>query len=278
MSRLSQKKYVVIEKRVGETPLAAIEAFRAREHIGHDVPLAYAGRLDPLASGALLVLIGDECKNQTAYHALDKEYECEVLLSYASDTGDILGIARHEPLARVPINNDIRTVLASLVGTHEFPYPRYSSKTVKGKPLFLWTLEGRLDEIEIPTVTTRLYALTLIGTHTYSRDELRALIEQKIASIPEVTDENKKLGADFRRADIRARWNEIFEQMPQDERAIVLRIRAVSGSGAYMRTLAEVIGNKLGTTGLALAIHRTIIGRYQSLPFFPSGGFWRKQL
>lgn len=278
MSEATRKKYAIIEKNVGETPLLAIEAFRARENIRRDIPLAYAGRLDPLASGALLVLIGDECKNQSAYHALDKEYEFEVLLSYESDTGDVLGIAEHKTNDRIPTEQEIKKVLISLVGTHEFPYPRYSSKTVNGKPLFLWTLEGRLNEIEVPVATTTVYALALLDIKTYSKNELQTLIEQKIASIPEVTDENKKLGADFRRKDIRARWNEIFEQMPHREYATVLRIRCISGSGAYMRTLAEIIGKKLGTTGLALSIHRTTIGKYRPLPFFPRFGFWRWRL
>lgn len=277
MSDISQKKYAVIEKRVGETPLAAIEAFRTREHIAREVPLAYAGRLDPLASGALLVLIGDECKRQSSYHALDKEYEFEVLLSYASDTGDVLGIATHTP-PHTPTEKEIKNVLASLIGTHQLPYPHYSSKTVHGKPLFLWTLEGRLNEIEIPTVATTIHKLDLLSVETYTKEKLQRIIEEKISSIPEVTDENKKLGADFRRADIRARWKEIFASVPRDEHAIVLRIRCISGSGAYMRTLAGIIGEKLGSSGLALSIHRTKIGRFKPIPFFPGFGFWRRRL
>ncbi len=272
------EKYIVLEKQVGETPLAAVEAFRARANIATDVPLAYAGRLDPLASGALLVLIGEECKKQSSYHALDKEYEFEVLLSYASDTGDVLGLAEHRAPAHIPTQKEITTVLASLIGTHKLPYPHYSSKTVHGKPLFLWTLEGRLNEIEIPTVDTTIYKLKLIDIYSRSKDELAQCIEEKISSIPEVTDENKKLGADFRRTDIRARWKEIFTHIPDAERVTILRIRCTSASGAYMRTLAGAIGEKLGSQGLALSIHRTKMGRYWHLPFLPQVGFWRRKL
>ena len=45
-----------------------------------------------MASGKLLILIGDECKNQKKYFGLDKEYEFEVLFGVESDTGDVLGL------------------------------------------------------------------------------------------------------------------------------------------------------------------------------------------
>ncbi|MBU2330236.1 hypothetical protein KKG57_02105, partial [Patescibacteria group bacterium] len=85
------KKYVVLEKPVGQTPLEALRLFQERSPIYKDVPLSYAGRLDPMASGKLLVLIGEECKKQKKYHGLDKEYVIEVLLDIGTDTGDVLG-------------------------------------------------------------------------------------------------------------------------------------------------------------------------------------------
>ena len=85
------QKYAVVEKAVGETPLQALERFRALHGELDQIPMAYAGRLDPMASGKLLILIGEECKQQERYHALDKEYEFEVLFGIGSDTGDVLG-------------------------------------------------------------------------------------------------------------------------------------------------------------------------------------------
>ncbi|MCA9363758.1 hypothetical protein KC727_00880, partial [Candidatus Kaiserbacteria bacterium] len=86
------QRYATIEKRIGETPLEAAERLRVTLGLSADIPLAYAGRLDPMASGKLLVLIGDECKKQEQYHTLDKEYTFEVLFGVRSDTADVLGI------------------------------------------------------------------------------------------------------------------------------------------------------------------------------------------
>ena len=61
------KKVIVLNKKEGETPLEAMEAFRASNKQYKDFKMTYAGRLDPMASGLLLVLVGDEVKNKEKY-------------------------------------------------------------------------------------------------------------------------------------------------------------------------------------------------------------------
>ena len=256
------QKYVILEKAVGETPLSCAEAWRATQPNMGGVPLSYAGRLDPMASGKLLVLIGDECKNQTSYHELDKEYEFSVLFGISSDTHDVLG--RLTPQNHVPgiTTNTLTDVIKSLSGEFTFLYPLFSAKTVQGKPLHMWTLEGRLDEIEIPTRTSIIYELQLTETEHKPRQEIAAIALQKINTIPEVTDPKKALGADFRRADVRADWQDIATDFSLPSEYTIAHFRCTASSGAYMRTLATVIAEKLGTTGLAYHIHRTKIGRF----------------
>lgn len=60
----SYPKWATVEKAVGETPLVAVERLRESLRIPAGVPMAYAGRLDPMASGRLLVLIDDEWKSK----------------------------------------------------------------------------------------------------------------------------------------------------------------------------------------------------------------------
>lgn len=265
------KKRYVIEKRVGETPLQALDRLRYEQKIPESVPLAYAGRLDPMASGKLLVLAGEECKNQYAYHTLDKEYEFEVLLGFKSDTGDILGIAERGTRGH-PSKIDIEKILESLNGEQTLPYPHYSSKTVNGKPLFLWTLEGRLNEITIPTYITTIFNLSLQNIKTIGAPELYNSIKEKIELIPQVTEESKALGKDFRRADIRVRWKELLENEDSTTTYAIIKVRARATAGTYMRTLAEIIGERLGYTGLAYSIKRTRIGRY--VPIGGKMGVW----
>lgn len=66
-------------KEVGETPFAALSKWRKENPKYQDTPACYAGRLDPMAKGKLLILLGNECKKKDHYTGLDKEYEREVL-------------------------------------------------------------------------------------------------------------------------------------------------------------------------------------------------------
>ncbi|MEK7462469.1 MAG: hypothetical protein AAB618_02745 [Patescibacteria group bacterium] len=258
-------KYVVLEKEVGETPLSCAEKWRATQPEFADVPLSYAGRLDPMASGKLLVLIGEECKKQSDYHGLDKEYEFSVLFGISSDTQDVLGrLKTNNSDSNSTVNSTIELaeVADSLIGEFTFSYPLFSAKTVKGKPLHMWTLEGRLDEIEIPTRTSEIYELELTEIETKPRQEVAAAALQKINTIPEVTDPRKELGADFRRKDVRADWQDVATDYSLPTQYTIAHFRCVASSGAYMRTLATTIASKCGTTGLAYHIQRTKIGNF----------------
>jgi tRNA U55 pseudouridine synthase TruB len=215
-----------------------------------------------MASGALLVLIGDECKRQSEYHGLDKEYEFSVLLGISSDTGDVLG--RLTPAQSVPTvtESSLKEAARSLTGEIALPYPHFSSKTVRGKPLHTWTLEGRLNEIEIPKTASVVHELKLEGIKAMDRNAVAQAALQKIETIPPVTDPRKALGNDFRRVDVRQDWNNFLQLKALPETYTIATFRCIASSGTYMRSLSEEIAKKCDTRGLAWHIHRSLIGRY----------------
>lgn len=272
-SDMRAKNYVVLEKPTGVTPLELITSWKAANAIPNDFPVAFAGRLDPMASGKLLILLGEECKLQKKYTALDKEYEVEVLLGVGSDTGDALGIP---VLANAPLvtREQVTAALGKEVGTHERAYPVFSSKTVNGKPLFMYALEGTLDTITIPKHFETLHAISLLDLGTLSVSEVKARVSAILAKAPTSDEPSKALGADFRIGTITPAWEKLYRGAP-DRMFTLLRIRLQVGSGTYMRTLADRIAQSLGTRGIALSIHRTRIGSYAKLPF--GLGYWRKE-
>ena len=265
----------MLDKLVGQTPLQCAELWRADKSELAGIPLAYAGRLDPMASGKLLVLIGDECKVQEKYHDLDKQYEFSVLFGVSSDTADILGRLQFVDTFPSPTLDQLKTICTSLVGEIELPYPHFSSKTVKGKPLHVWTLEGRLDEITIPTKVSTIFKLQPTKLATKSRAEIYTEASAKIETIPQVTDASKALGNDFRRVDVRTDWKRFAEAGSPTDHFTIATFTCISSSGTYMRTLANVIAKAASTTALAYHINRTHIGHYHPLPL--GLGFWRKR-
>ena len=264
-----------IDKQIGETPLQALERYRSITSLSPEVPLAYAGRLDPMATGKLLILIGEECKRQQTYHGLDKRYEIEVLLGVGSDTGDVLGRLEAGPAITLS-DATLPAVLPDFIGKLSLPYPQFSAKTVQGKPLHQWTLEGRLDEIEIPVAHTTIYNLRLRSICSVPAITVYRTTRAKIDSFPPVTDERKALGADFRREEVRADW-EAWRDANLHAEYCIVSLSVTCSSGTYMRSLAQTLGERLGTTGLAFSIHRTHIGHFRQLPAWFGGGFFFPQ-
>jgi tRNA pseudouridine(55) synthase len=268
------KKYVTLHKAVGKTPLQVLDAYKEQHKLPQDLKLAYAGRLDPMASGKLLVLIGDECQKQhTHYLDLDKEYVFEVLFGFQTDSGDVLGMASHQPTQKFP-DDKLRQVTKKFIGPVSFPYPKFSSKTVKGKPLFLWTLENRLEEIEIPYRDSIIYSLDHLSSQLITATNLHAGILAKINSLPPVTESSKARGNDFRRPEILPQWEKLFANISPNQQFQIARFKCRASSGTYMRTLAEKIAHELDTIGLAYSIDRTQIGRFKK---FGPVGFWIKK-
>jgi len=251
------QKYYSINKSEGQTPLEALETLRSREGIDVLVPMTYAGRLDPMAEGLLLILVGDECKNKDKYLGLDKEYEIEVLVGISSDTGDILGIVkkqaeisdfRFENLSKELIGSKV----AELVGRRFEKYPAFSSKPIDGKPMFVHAKEGTLAEMnndEVPQKEIEIYSIDLIGTEIIEQTKLVEIALSRI----------NKVKGDFRQDKIINSWQSLHDANVKFS-AIKLRVKA--SSGAYMRTLAQKLGESLGTKALAWKIKRIKIGQY----------------
>ena len=277
LARARLPKYVVLEKKRGETPLELLTAWKTeyvRNHPEHkNVLLSYAGRLDPMAEGKLLMLVGDECKKQSQYTKLDKEYEIELILDLKTDTGDVLGISEYSDNVTKPNSTEIKKALHKEIGAHSRKYPIFSSKTVKGKQLFLYALEGTLDSITVPEHIEHFYRLSLLETKVLSETDTQTLIQNCLAVVPRSDEPSKVLGADFRQDEVREMWRELFLKVPVREFTLIRR-RVTCGSGAYMRTLAERIGSSLGTSAFAISIKRTKIGAFVSLGPVT---FWRKQ-
>ena len=66
-----------IYKRIGITPFELVNEAKNKYNIKEKV--SYLGRLDPMAHGLMVLLVGSETKNQNKYQKLDKVYEYKVL-------------------------------------------------------------------------------------------------------------------------------------------------------------------------------------------------------
>ncbi len=81
-----------IYKPLGKTPLEALRKLRAKKKISPEHSLTYAGRLDPMASGVLIILQNADQKNKEYFLILGKTYDVEFLFGFSSDSFDLLGL------------------------------------------------------------------------------------------------------------------------------------------------------------------------------------------
>ncbi|MEK7588399.1 MAG: hypothetical protein AAB438_01125 [Patescibacteria group bacterium] len=250
----SLKKIIVLNKHEGETPLEILEVFRRKHGKYKDIKMTYAGRLDPMASGLLIILTGEECKKKDEYLKLDKEYEFEVLFGFATDTYDILGkVIAHaceehlQALSVKSLEKDINKNLKYFKGTFIQKYPIYSSRTVEGKPLFEYGREGK--EVDIPEREVNVKSLKFLKLRKINNKKLLENIEKRVS----------KVNGDFRQKEILNIWK---KELKKEETFFVGSFKIKCSSGTYVRGIANSLGEKMGIPALAFSIKRTKIGKW----------------
>jgi tRNA pseudouridine55 synthase len=247
----------LLDKARGETLSELLERFKKTNRKYGGEPITYAGRLDPMAEGLVILLSGETVHEKDLYLGMNKTYVVDILFGFATDTGDVLGELTVTP-SRTRLPNITLTAFVAAVqgvlGTHTDPYPVYSSKPVNSVPLFQLARSGKLEDIEIPEHTYAILSAEAIGLRQVQIEELLLGIERDIQVVK----------GDFRQEHIISLWKEhtrVLYELSFD----VGTLRVEATSGAYMRGIAEKIGKALGVPALALRIRRERIGEY-SLP------------
>lgn len=237
-------------KQLGETPLEALDRIRVEKEIPINVPMTYAGRLDPMAEGLLLILVGEECKNKDNYLGLDKEYEVEVLFGFETDTGDTLGkVKGQKSEVKTEIKKSkVEEILKTFIGKSVQEYPAYSSKTVNGVQLHTLANKGELPD-KMPTKEVEIYDIQIIEERKIEADVLLEEIKNKIS----------KVNGNFRQSEIVNLWEQNLQGLDPYK---IVKIRVACSSGTYMRSLAHNLGQRLGTCALAYSIKRVTLGSY----------------
>jgi tRNA pseudouridine(55) synthase len=238
-------------KQLGETPRERLERLRTQKpHYAHEI-LSYAGRLDPMAEGVLLCLVGSANKRREAYLELNKEYTLDILFGFDTDTYDILG--------RIMDTGDASSITRESVmrGLNEFrghiaqEYPPYSSKTVEGKSLFEWARAGAISSLVMPSRTVHIYDLTVKTMYKVSEQELLNYVETSV----------EKVQGDFRQEEVLRGWRQSLKKAG-DREFPCATVKIECSSGTYARSIAHGLGQELGIPALALHILRSKVGEY----------------
>jgi len=211
--------------------------------------ISYIGRLDPLASGIIIYLEGDELKNRDKYMNMDKTYKFNLIIGICTDTGDCLGIINNIQSVNTINITKITEIFNQFTCEYEQRYPIYSAyqihKNGLKKPLWYFPKNGiELLEEDIPKHNINIYNLEQDAIPIFSIRNMDYFMEQ-VNLIPD--------GLELRKEEIISQYQKYDSERIK---LIAVPMFAKVSSGTYIRQLCIDIGDKLGIPCMADKIER----------------------
>lgn len=117
------------------------------QRVVRPVKVGHAGTLDPLATGVLIVLVGNATRLTDYAHLHDKTYVGEFRLGQWSDTEDIEGNVVVEESPRIPTRQELERLLPRFVGEISQRPPAYSALKVGGERAYDLARQGKAVEL-----------------------------------------------------------------------------------------------------------------------------------
>jgi tRNA pseudouridine55 synthase len=132
--------------------------------------VGHAGTLDPFATGLLIILLGEACKQAGDYLKLDKVYEATFMLGITSTTGDPEG-EKTVVSSTVPNEQAVTAALKAFEGNIQQTPPAFSAIKINGQRAYKLARKG--EEVVMPVRTVSIYSLELVD-YSYPLLKVRA--------------------------------------------------------------------------------------------------------
>ena len=205
--------------------------------------IGHTGTLDPLATGVLILCVGDSTKLVQFLTADRKDYLALIALGASTVTLDAEGpILEQVAQVELPTPEALENALEPLRGPQLQIPPQYSAIQVGGKRAYDVARGG--GELELPARPVTVYQLEHLGT-LGNMDEARALQfssgEAGWGPAPE--------GRSFA-------FPAALGDFP------IMMLRTSVSSGTYLRSMARDLGEALGVPAHLAGLVRTSAGRF----------------
>ncbi|UWX62816.1 tRNA pseudouridine(55) synthase TruB [Deinococcus rubellus] len=205
--------------------------------------VGHTGTLDPLASGVLVLCVGDSTKLVQFMERDSKDYLALISLGAATPTLDAEGPI----LERAPVPDfsagQVRSVLSAFVGPQEQVPPQYSALQVGGVRAYAVARAG--GQLDLPARHITIHELTLLGQYA------------DLSAAPRTFAP----GPDGRWAGSDTGLNVSLPPALGDFPTLLVWARV--GSGTYLRSLARDVGAALGVPAHLAGLIRTRAGRFE---------------
>lgn len=177
------------------------------EQAGKKVKVGHTGTLDPFATGLMILVVGNECKNASHYTKLDKIYEATIRLGQTSSTGDPEGEITDVNDTQ-PTREDVERVAGQFTGDIFQRPPIFSALKINGQRAYKLARKG--EEVEIPKRPVTIYSLEIVE-YTYPEIKIRTHVSSGTYIRSLASDMGEALGTGaycikLRRTDI-SKWH-----------------------------------------------------------------------
>jgi len=148
---------LVVDKPAGCTSHDVVQRVR---QVLRTRAVGHAGTLDPLATGVLIVAIGEATKLVAHLQSADKRYDVSIRLGVETDSLDVQGEVVRTCTVPELSEEQVLQALQPFIGLHPQQVPALSAVKVGGQPLHRRVRRG--EQVEPPTREVQLFDARLI--------------------------------------------------------------------------------------------------------------------
>ena len=213
--------------------------------------IGHAGTLDPLASGLLLVCVGNATKQIEQLQAGIKEYSGTMVLGATTPCYDLeQAVDRLYPTRHIT-EELIEKTRQQFVGDIEQVPPMFSAVKIDGQRAYISARDGEAVAIEPKTVTIYDFAITAFRQGTQIQSEVAEPTTERPRPLA-----NDSLNSSRNPQLYRNPQGEVPEGLPQ------IDFRITCSKGTYIRSIARDFGLALGSGAFLSDLRRECIGDY----------------
>jgi tRNA pseudouridine55 synthase len=236
---------------IRKVKFAAIRHFHKK-----NLKVGHAGTLDPLATGVLLVCIGNATKLAQSFQDHDKEYLAGIMFGATTPSYDReKDIDRRFPYEHIS-EEAVAEVLLSFLGTHEQIAPLFSAKSVDGVRAYemarrMYKQSAGTSSGDFDAAALSILQKSMITIHSISLESfVPSTLPTDVVSPKTVEDMSSSASSRINVIDTSALG------LP------VATVRIACSKGTYIRAFARDIGEALGSGAFLNSLCRTRTGEF----------------
>lgn len=227
--------------------------------------VCYAGRLDPMARGKMIVLTNEDTKNVNKYLYHDKLYNFDMIIGIDTKSHDCL--SKINQIKEITFKKEeLILKLQEFIKSYTVQeYPIVSNYTIKHdnikKPLWWFYANGYIAEssrsssekykiIKLPTKNVTIFDYKINNIQAIQLNKLIELFVDRIKLI-----DNEKTQNELRTQDIIEQWDKLRNNS-QNLQLITINMELTVSSGFYIRQFCNDFGKFISNCAIAFDITR----------------------